>query len=206
VGDVRGKGLDSLPRETLYWALPQFPGQRFMSLVVRTTGDPLRLAGALRAAVRAVDPDQPLADVRTMDTYLGDSVARRRFNAALLGGFATVALVLAAVGLYGVMSYAVVQHTRELGIRMALGASTRAVLRGVLRQAFVLAAIGVVVGVAGALTLTRVLSGLLYEVSATDPAVFGGIALLLTAVALLASYVPARRATQVDPMVALRSE
>jgi len=206
VGDVRGKGLDSLPRETLYWARPQFPGQSFMSLVVRTKGDPMRLAGAVRGAVRAIDPNQPLADVRTMDSYLGDSVARRRFNAALLAGFAAVALLLAAVGLYGVMSYAVVQHTRELGIRMALGASTRAVLHGVLRQALVLAAIGVVVGVAGALTLTRVLSGLLYEVSATDPAVFAAIALLLTAVTLLASYIPARRATQVDPMVALRSE
>jgi len=206
VGDVRGKGLDSLPRETLYWALPQFPGQGFMSIVMRTRGDPLRLAGALRAAVRAIDPDQPVSEVRTMDSYLGDSVARRRFNATLLAGFAAVALVLAAVGLYGVMSYAVVQHTRELGIRMALGASTRAVLHGVLRQALVLAAIGVVVGVTGALTLTRVLSGLLYEVSATDPAVFAAIALLLTGVALLASYVPARRATQVDPMVALRSE
>jgi putative ABC transport system permease protein len=206
VGDVKHAGLDSIAQPTLYWSMRQFPAVQSMTLVIRTTGDPLRLAGALRREVRAIDPDQPVADVRTMEHYLGDSVARRRFTASLLAGFSAVALVLAAVGLYGVMSYAVAQHTRELGIRLALGASTRAVLNGVLRDALVLAAAGVGVGVAAALALTRVLASLLYDVSATDPAVFAAIAAVLGAVALVASYIPARRATQVDPMVALREE
>jgi ABC-type antimicrobial peptide transport system permease subunit len=153
-----------------------------------------------------MDPDQPLADVNPMTEYLGQSVAQRRLTMLLLTAFAGVALVLAVVGIYGVMSYSVAQRTREFGIRMALGAAGTDVLRGVLGRAMLLAGLGVTIGVAFALTLTRVLSGLLYDVSATDPAVFVGIAALLGAVALVASLVPARRATRVDPMVALRYE
>ena len=206
VGDVKHAGLDSVPEPTLYWPLQKFPSVGTVSIAVRTAGDPMALAAAVRREVKAIDRDQPLADVKPMLAYLGDSVERRRFNAALLAGFAAVALVLAAVGLYGVMSYTVAQHTRDFGIRIALGADARTVLRGVLGQALALAGVGLVVGVLGALAMTRVLAGLLYDVSATDPSVFAGIALLLTAVAVLASLVPARRATRVSPMVALRYE
>jgi putative ABC transport system permease protein len=206
VGNVKHAGLDSVPEPTLYWPLQKFPSVSTVSLALRTAGDPMALAAAVRRETKAIDPDQPLADVKPMLAYLGDSVERRRFNAALLGGFAAVALVLAAVGLYGVMSYTVAQHTRDFGIRIALGADARRVLGGVLGQALALVGVGLVVGVAGALAMTRVLTGLLYDVSATDPVVFAGIALLLTAVAAIASLVPARRATRVDPMVALRDE
>ena len=206
VGDVKHAGLDSVPEPTLYWPLQKFPSVGTVTLALRTAGDPMALAPALRREAKGIDPDQPLADVKPMLAYLGDSVERRRFNAALLGGFAAVALVLAAVGLYGVMSYTVAQHTRDFGIRIALGADARRVLGGVLRQALALVGVGLLVGVAGALAMTRVLTGLLYDVSATDPAVFAGIALLLTAVAAMASLLPARRATRVDPMVALRDE
>ena len=205
VGDVKHAGLDSIAKPTMYWALPQFP-YNFMTLVVRTTGDPSRLAGAVSNAVWSLDPDLPVADLKPMEAYLGDSVARRRFNATLLASFAGLALLLAAIGLYGVVSYSVVQHTREFGIRMALGASSAVVQRSVLRHSLLLATVGVAAGLAGALVLTRLLSGLLFEVSATDPAVYVAIALLLTAVALVAAYLPARRATRVDPLVALRYE
>jgi putative ABC transport system permease protein len=205
VGDVKHLGLDSIAPATIYWAMPQFPSN-FMTLVVRTTDDPQRVAGAVRREVWSLDPDQPLADVKTMDDYLGQSVARRRFDAVLLGAFATLALTLAAIGLYGVVAYSVEQHTREFGIRMALGASAVSVLRRVLGQSLALTLVGVGAGLVGALLLTRLLASLLFEVSATDPAVFAGIALLLCATAVLASYLPAKRATRVDPMEALRYE
>ena len=205
VGDVKHAGLDSITPPTMYWAMPQFPSN-FMTLVMRTDGDPMRLAASVRSTIWSLDADLPVADVKPMEVYLGDSVARRRFNATLLGSFAGLALLLAAVGLYGVVSYSVTQHTREFGIRMALGATAARVQRGVLRQSLLLAAAGVVTGLVGALALTRLLGGLLYDVSATDPTVFVGIALLLTLVAVVASYLPARRATRVDPMEALRYE
>ena len=205
VGDIRHTGVDSAVAPTVYWALPQFP-QRFMTLVVRTEDEPLRLATALEAQVRALDPDQPVADLKTFDEWLGGAVARRRFTLLLLGGFAGLAVVLTAIGLYGTTAYGVVQRTRELGIRSALGAGRGDLLWGVLRQVVVMVGLGIVAGVAGALVLSRLLSSLLFEVSATDPAVFVAVSLLLFAVGAAAGFLPARRATRVDPMIAIRAE
>jgi len=176
------------------------------SLVLKTAGRAEDAAALLRREVRALDPDLPVTDVRTMDDLLARSVAPQRFNASLLIGFAAMALILAAVGLYGVISYMVTQQTHEFGIRMALGAARGQVLRQVVARAMRLAGAGVVLGVIGALLMTRLLGKLLYGVSATDPVTFVVLAALLAAVALVASYVPARRATKVDPVVALRSE
>jgi putative ABC transport system permease protein len=177
-----------------------------MTFVIRTAGDPASLAPAVRNIIQTLDGEQPLADVRTMESLLANSVARARFNTLLLTVFAVVALILAAVGIYGVMSYAVTQRTHEIGIRMALGAPTSTVLALVVKQGMTLALIGVGVGLAASFALTRIVASLLYNVSATDTLTFSLIPLLLTSVALLACYVPARRAMKVDPMVALRYE
>ena len=177
-----------------------------LSLVVRARGDMGALAQAVRGEVRALDPAQPVYDVKTMAQVLSDSTAYQRVTMFLMAGFAAVALLLAAVGLYGVVSYTVAQRTREIGIRMALGAQTRDVLRLVLRQGGALVLGGVVAGVAAALAATRALSSMLYGVSSTDASVFVIVPVLLAAVALAACLVPARRATKVDPMVALRYE
>jgi putative ABC transport system permease protein len=177
-----------------------------MTLAIRTEGPPLGLAAAVQREIQALDKDQPVADVRTMEQWVAESVARARFSMLLLGIFAAVALVLAAVGLYGVMAYTVTQRTHEFGIRLALGAKSGDVLKMVMGQGLLLALIGVGLGLASAFALTRLMSTLLFEVSTTDPVTFGGIALLLVAVALVASYIPARRATRVDPVVALRYE
>jgi len=205
VGNVRHAGVDSLAQPTIYWSMAQFPWSG-MQLVVRAAGDLRPVATALPGAVHALDPDLAVADVRPLESYLGDALARRRFSMMLLAGFAGLALVLTAVGLYGVIAYTVVQRTREFGIRLALGASQATVLRGVLRGGLLLVGAGVLAGVIGAVAFTRVLGSLLYEVSATDPAVFAGIVALLAVVGVVASYAPARRATRVDPAVALRAE
>jgi putative ABC transport system permease protein len=188
-----------------YWPHPEL-AYSAMTIVARTDGDPLSYTAAVRREVQALDKDQPIADVRTMEQWLSDSVARTRFSTLLLSIFAVVALTLAAVGIYGVMSYSVTQRTHEIGIRMALGANRGDVMRMVVGQGMALALIGVGAGLAASFALTRVLASLLFGVSATDPVTFAAISLILTGVALGACFVPALRATKVDPMIALRYE
>lgn len=205
VDDVRHFGLDSQPRPEFYVPYEKDPWP-FMTMIVRGGSDPKVLAGPMRSEVWAVDGDLPIPDIRTIDQLLSDSVARRRFNMLLLAIFGGVALVLAAVGIYGVMSYSVTQRSREIGIRMALGAKQSDVLKLVVGQGMTLALIGVGIGLAAAFALTRVMASLLFSVGATDPLTFAAISVLLTGVALGACFVPARRATKVDPMIALRYE
>ena len=214
VADTKHTGLDSLARPMIYWAMAQFP-TNFMTLVVRSqcslptrrsACDPTRLVPAITREVRALDPNQPLADVKRLDAYLGQSVAQRRFSMTMLAIFSSAALVLAALGIYGVLAYSVAQRTREIGVRMALGARESTVARMVVREALGVVGLGLLLGTAGALALTRVLATLLYDVSPTDPMTFVSVAVVLGAVALTASYLPARRAARVDPIVALRQE
>jgi putative ABC transport system permease protein len=205
VRDVKHAALDMPAKATAYWPYPEL-AYSSMTFVIRTDSEPLALTEAIRREVLAMDKDQPLSDIRTMEQLLSDSVARARFSATLLGIFSGLALLLAAVGIFGVMSYAVSERTHEIGVRMALGAQTSHVLSLVVRQGMTLVLIGVGTGLAAAFALTRVLASLLYGVSATDPLTFSAIALLLASVALLACYLPAHRATKVDPMLALRYE
>jgi len=177
-----------------------------MYVVVRTSSSPASFAAAISNEVWAIDKDQPVARIRTMEQLLSASVSQPKFRTLLIGVFACVALLLAAVGIYGVISYSVTQRTHEFGIRMALGARQGSILKMVVGQGLRLALIGTGIGLAGAYFATQVLSSLLYGVSATDLLTFVYISLLLTGVALLASYIPARRATKVDPMIALRYE
>jgi putative ABC transport system permease protein len=205
--DVHYGSLDRAPLPLVYAPFAQgSEGQTTMFLVVRSDGDALGLAPAIREQIRQVDAYQPVVNVSTMESRRGDAVAEPRLVAALLMAFALLALLLALIGIYGVLSYSVSQGTREIGIRLAMGALRRDVVRLVLGQALRLTGLGVGIGLAGALALTRLMSGLLFGVSATDPLVFGAIAALLAAVALFASFLPARRATRVDPAVVLRSE
>jgi putative ABC transport system permease protein len=177
-----------------------------MTFVARTVGDPAAMAPAVRREIGAIDPDLPVSDVQTLEKVMADTVGRARFNTLLLGLFAGLATLLAAVGIFGVMNYSVALRTRELGLRMALGAQPGRVLLLVLRQGLLLTLIGIGVGLLGALALTRLMSSLLFGVEATDPATFAAIVLLLAAVSLLACYIPARRATRIDPLIALRHE
>lgn len=205
VGNVRQRGLES--EVTLEAYHPEMKGAGgLLSFVIRTTGAPTSLASAARAAMAEVDRNQPVYNVMSMEQRLANAMTPRRLNMILLGSFAAVALILAAVGIYGVMSYAVTQRTREIGMRMALGAQRSDVLRIVVRHGMVLTLLGIMIGLVGSFTMTRLLSALLYEVTPTDPATFSGVTLLLVAVALLACWLPARRAAKIDPMAALRYE
>jgi putative ABC transport system permease protein len=182
------------------------PSWSWFSYVIRTNGDPAAVAGAARAAIRAVDPNVPVRNVRTLEAVLDEAVAPARWSTTLLGTFAAIALVMAALGVFGVLSFLVTQRTRELGIRIALGAAPAAVRRMVVGQGLGLAASGLALGLAGAYALTRLMTSLLYGVAPTDPITYVGVAALLVGIAAIASYLPARRATRVDPMIALRSE
>jgi len=205
VGDVKADGLDSDVRPMIYWPYTQFP-QIFGNIVVRTQGSSLNLIGAVKSQIWSVDPSQAIANVDTMEQVLSTSVATRRFNMVLIALFAATALVLASVGIYGVISYTVSQRTHEIGIRMALGANGSDVMKLVVAQGVSLTLAGVAVGVGASIGLTRLMSTLLYGVGPTDIATFTAVAVLLTVVALIACAIPARRATKVDPMFALRCE
>jgi predicted permease len=214
VGDVRESGVDRDPPPVMYIPIGQEPnglvalGNRVLpsSWAVRAMGDPAALGRAVQQEVLRVDPDLPVAKVMPMDRVIAKSIGRANFSMTLLGIFGGVALLLAAIGIYGVMSYTVEQRTHELGIRIALGAATPQLLRLVVGQGLVLAGIGVTIGLGASFGVTRVMSSLLYGVKATDPATFAAVAVVLSAVAALACYIPARRATRVDPIVALRHE
>jgi len=177
-----------------------------MNVVIRTDGAPLALRDAVRSRVVGIDKDQPIATLETMEEVVSRSISNQRFTLLLLGLFASVALVLAVIGIYSVMAYTVTQRTGEIGLRMALGAQTQDVLKLVVGQGMSTALIGVAVGLAGAFALTRLMASLLFSVTATDPITFVVTPLILTGVALAACFVPARRAAKVDPMIALRYE
>jgi putative ABC transport system permease protein len=205
VGDVRTSALDAEMRPMIYYVEAQEP-TGYLTMVVRHSGDPAALAAAVRNAVRDLDRDVPLTDVATMSTRLTRSMADRRYPMLLLSGFAVLAVVLAAVGLYGLLSYVVSRRSREIGVRVALGAGRGTVLRMVLGDGVRLTLVGILIGAAGSALGARALGRLLYGIGPSDPVTFVAVAILLLAVALLASYVPAARATHVDPMVALRTE
>jgi putative ABC transport system permease protein len=207
VGDVKQSGLTRPVMQELFMPYEQAASYtQSMTLVVRGAQDPEGLISAVRREVLAVDPSLPVYNVQTMETVITRSVSERRMNMLLLTIFAGVAMLLSMVGIYSVMSYTVTQSTREIGIRMALGAQPRDVLKLVVGQGLVLTLVGVAIGILGAFGLTRLMASLLYGVKATDPLTFAGVSALLVAVAMLACYLPARRATKVDPMVALRYE
>jgi putative ABC transport system permease protein len=205
VGHTKHEGLDAEARLQVYLPYRQSPIP-FMTIAARTAGDPADYANQMRRAVQSIDPDQPIANLRTMDELIGQSVGQRRLSMLLLSLFSGIALVLASVGIYGLMSYSVAQRSRELGVRIALGAARSDVLRLVLRQGMSLALMGIVIGVGAAFGLTRLIESQLYGVRATDPSTFVGVAVLLGITALAANLVPALRATRVDPAVVLREE
>jgi putative ABC transport system permease protein len=205
VGDIREGALNKEPEPAIYWSHPREPYSG-MALVVRTAGDASRFGAAAQKEIRALDPDQPVADVRTMQQVIAKSIARPRFNTLLLTIFAGVALILASVGLYGVMNYSATQRTHEVGIRMALGATRADIMRLVVGNGMMLMLAGIGIGVLASWALTRVMANLLFGVTATDLPTFIGVSALLAAVAFIANYIPARRATRVNPVIALRYE
>jgi predicted permease len=211
VGDVHAQGLQSPPGETIYFPPVFGPASRpapfrTLDLVVKTSAEPLQLVSALRQQLREVNPRIPLSNPRSMDSVLQGATARTSFTMAMLGSASGIALLLGLVGIYGVISYIVSQRTREIGVRMALGASAPSVRGMVVRQGLVLAGFGVAVGLAGAALLSTLMSSLLFGIRATDPVTYASVAAALVVVAAGASWLPARRAASVDPSRALRSE
>jgi putative ABC transport system permease protein len=205
IGDTKNNGLAAAPSPEVFIPYPQLPYFN-MQVTIRTTIDPHSLASAVRAQLLAADRDQPVTEIQTMQEYLETFSASARFTTVLLGIFSGVAFLLAVVGLYGVIAYSVAQRRQELGIRIALGAAKSEIFRQVIGGGLILTAVGIMIGVAGSIALTRAMSHLLYETSATDPAIFAVSIALFTATALAASYFPARRAAKIDPTVALRGE
>jgi putative ABC transport system permease protein len=212
VGDVRQDGLDALPQSEVYMPHAQFTPfwrdttLRTFTITVKTEGDPALATAIVRQQVRALDPNLPISTVITMEEVVARSVAERRLHMLLLGGFAVVALILAVVGTYGVLAYQITERTREFGVRMALGAKAADILRMVIRQGMMPAVAGVLIGLGGATLLSRLLASLLFETEPLDPGTFAATAGVLLLAALAACYVPALRATRVDPSTALRSE
>jgi putative ABC transport system permease protein len=213
VGTVRTFGLEEAPGNEIY--LPYLQGGLVFdlpqtgwptSLAIRTAGDPMAIASAVRETIRRLDKHLPPYDIKTLEQRVFDSVVQRRFLVSLMSLFALLALALAATGIYGVLSYLVAQRTREIGIRIALGATASHVLRLILKQASLLILAGTAFGLAGAVAATRLIKTLLYRISETEALVFVGAAVLLALTALIAAYIPGRRATKVDPLVALRHE
>ena len=205
VSDVTQRALDKKAPMQIYLPEAQFPTQ-FMTLVVRTSSDPAGMTAAVRNEILAIDKDQAVYQIATMDQLLADSISLRRFSMMLLIAFAGVAVTLAAVGIYGVISYSVTQRTHEIGVRMALGANRKNIVKLVVGQGLILTLTGIGIGLAGAFGVTRVMEGLLFGVSATDPVTFAVISVVLAGVALGACFLPAWRASKVDPMIALRYE
>jgi putative ABC transport system permease protein len=205
VGDVKRNSLEETTTGAVYAPYAQTPWP-FMSAVVRTSGDPALAAAALRGLLPKLDPAQAPLEVKLLTDYVTRATATPRFTAGLIGSFAALALLLAGFGLYGVMAYSVVHRQREIGIRMALGAQPADVRSLVVRQAVRVGSLGLGIGLVGALAATRVLGSLLFDVSVADPLTYGAVSALLLAVVLAAAYLPARRATRIDPMVSLRSE
>jgi putative ABC transport system permease protein len=206
VGHAMHEGLDAKPRIQMYLPYAKSSNIASMSVAVRTTGDPLLMTRAVREAIHTVDKDMPLSNVKSMDDLLESSLGQRRLSMILLAAFSGIAMLLASIGIYGVLAYSVTQRSRELGIRMALGAARGRVLRLVIGQGMVLALIGIAIGLVGAVALTRLLAAQLYSITPTDPGTFVGVSFLLATIALIATLVPALRATRVDPVVALREE
>jgi predicted lysophospholipase L1 biosynthesis ABC-type transport system permease subunit len=206
VGDIRDYGPDSEPVPTFYWSGYHFP-QRAATLVLRTRGgDPAGMISSVRHVVATLDPAATVSDVATMESIVKDAVASRRLNMQLLGIFAALALLLASVGVYGVMAYTVNRRSHEIGVRMALGAGRSRVVLMVIRKAIVLGGLGVLIGCGAALGLTRLLAGMLFGVRPADPTTFVCVAGILLVITIAASFAPARRATRVSPNLALRSE
>jgi putative ABC transport system permease protein len=208
-GDVRQMGVDEPVKAEMYLPYGQIKEFAFYSprdLVIRTSIDPLKMVAAARNEIHQVDPAQPISNIRTMYDVLGEETASRSLAMTLLTIFAGLALLLATLGIYGVLAYFVVQHTQEIGVRVALGAQQRNILGLVLKKGMTLTLLGVVIGLGAAFALTRLMASLLYGVSMSDPLTYATIALLITVVAFAACYLPARRATKVDPMVALTYE
>ena len=205
VGDTRPRSLDVPPQPTLYFSYHQFR-LPFMSLVIRGTDDPAPVERVLRAAVRGIDPDLPIEEVKTLASIASQSAAQPRFRTYVLAAFAAISLMLAAIGVYGLLSYSVTQRVREIGVRIALGAKPRDVLRLVVGEGMRLVAAGAALGVAGALATSRLVSAMLFGVSTADPLTYGAVVMILAAVAFIACYIPALRAARVDPISALRAE